>query len=153
MIRKQSLVAEKIHTQTDSCSTFNELRRERGFSRSDFVSALGMLAEVPDQEAFIETLLNQLSAEGGANFMEIALIRVAVSRIFRLLVMGGEDPLARSLSADCDQWLEANFAGATVKDFIEKAKADLGEFHPTIRSAEFVAHFLLRVAKKCVDQT
>ena len=142
-----------LGAKTDSCSTFGELRKERGYSRNDFVSALGNLEQIPDQEAFVEGWLNQLSSEGGANFMEIASIRLAVSRIFRLQVMGGEDPQAMALAADCNQWLDANTPSHTLKDFIGKAKADLAGSHPSIRSAEFIAHFLLRVANKCVDQT
>lgn len=142
-----------LGAKTDSCPTFDELRKERGYSRNEFVSALGMLEKVPDQEALIDLWLNQLSSEGGATFIEIASIRLAVSKIFRLQVMGGEDPQAMALAVDCDQWLNANAPGPVLKSFIEKAKADLAGLHPAIRSAEFIAHFLLRVTKKCVDQT
>ena len=142
-----------LGAKTDSCSTFDELRKERGFSRNEFVSALGMLEQLPDQESLIEIWLNQLSSEGGANFMEIASIRLGVSKLFRLQVMGVEDLQALALAADCDKWLDVNTPGPALKDFIGKAKADLAGSHPSVRSAEFIAHFLLRVVKKCVDQT
>jgi len=142
-----------LGAKTDSCSTFEELKKERGFTRNEFIAALGVLEHVPDQEGIIELWLSQLSSEGGADFMEIASIRLEVSKIFKRQLMGGEDPQVVALVADCDQWLGNNTPGLVLKCFIEKAKADLAGLHPSIRSAEFIAHLLLRVAQKCVDQT
>jgi hypothetical protein len=141
-----------LGAKTDSCSSFEELQKERGYSRKEFVHALGTLEQVPDQEGLLELWLSQLASEGGADFMEIASIRVAASRIFKLQVMGGEDPLANALIADCDKWLETNSPGSVLKDFIGKAKTDLASLHPSFRSMDFIAYFLLRVANKCVDQ-
>ncbi len=142
-----------LGAKTDTCSTFDELRKERGYSRKEFVSALGLLEQIPDQEAIVDLWLNRLSSEGGSNFMEIASIRLAVSKIFRRQLMGEEDSLAMALIADCDQWLNTNAPGSALKCFIDKAKDDLARLHPSIRPAEFIAHLLLRVAKECVDQT
>jgi hypothetical protein len=141
-----------LGAKTDSCSTFDELRNERGFSRNDFLSALAALEQLPDEESLIEIWLKQLSSEEGADFMEIASIRLGVSRLFRLQLIGAADPQAITLIADFDKWLAVNTPGASLKDFVAKAKGDLAGRYPFIRSTEFIAHFLLRVAKKCVDQ-
>lgn len=142
-----------LGAKTDSCKTFDELRKERGYSKNEFISSIGTLEQVPDQEGILETWLMQLATEGGTNFMELGRIRVAASRIFRSHVMGGEDPLAKKLIAACDSWLEANHPGTSIKDFLNKAIAELADSHPSFKSAEFTAHFLLRAANKCVDQT
>lgn len=141
-----------LGAKTNTCSNFDDLRNERGYSREEFIAAIGTLEEVPDQEAILNLWLNQLVSEGGSDFIEVASIRVAAARIFKQKVLGGEDPLADALVADCDKWLEDNTPGATIKDFIAKARSDLAGQHAQFRSAEFTAHFLLRAAHICVDQ-
>jgi hypothetical protein len=37
-----------LGSKTDSCSSFDELRKQRAYSRDEFVSALGALEEMPD---------------------------------------------------------------------------------------------------------
>lgn len=143
-----------LGAKTDTCSSFAELTKERGFSREEFVAALGALEQVPDHEAILNDLLAQWSSETGANVtaMEAIGIRVAASRIFRSQVMGAEVPQTNDLIGDIDRWLESNALGGLLTPLIAQAKTDLLSLHPSTRPAEFLAHFLLRLANKCVDQ-
>ncbi|NTV12347.1 MAG: DUF4297 domain-containing protein [Desulfobulbaceae bacterium] len=138
--------------KTDSCSNFEDLRRQRGYSRKQFASALGSLEQIPDHLALAETWLDQLVSEGVLNFMEATSIRVAMAAIFKRQVMGGEDPLVSALAYDCDAWLETNTPGPLLGDFFGKAKSYLAPLHPSFRAAELTAHIALRAVRKCVDQ-
>ncbi len=139
--------------KTDTCANFEELKKERGYSKAEFSAALSNLEDVPDLLALLEDWLDKLEAEGGIGFMEKPAVRVAVSKIFRLQVMGGEDPFVAPLLLDIDAWLEAHAPGASLKAFLEQAKADLASTHSSIRPADFTAQFLLRALKKCVVPT
>ena len=116
-----------------------------------------MLEQVPDQESIIESWLKQLLLEGGVDFMEVPRIHIQVSRFFQFKLMGVEDPQTVALAEDIDKWLDSHppssGTGTPLKDFLERAKADLAELHPSICASEYTAHFLLRMAKKCVDPT
>ena len=150
-----ALLAEvgPLGAKTDTCSSFDELRRQRGYSRKQFASALGSLELVPDLLAIAETWLEQLVTEGALNFMEATRVRVAMAAIFKRQVMGGDDPLTFALAADCDTWLETNTPGPLLATFFDEARLHLAPSHPSFRAAELTAHIALRAIRKCADQT
>lgn len=150
-----ALLAEvgPLGAKTDSCSNFEELRRQRGYSRAQFASALGSLEQVPDLVALAETWLEQLLTEGALNFMEVTSVRVAMAAIYKRQVMGGDDPLTSALVSDCDAWLETNTPGPLLGPFFDGARTHLAPSHPSFRAAELTAHIALRAVRKCVDQT
>lgn len=142
-----------LGAKTDSCASFEELKKERGYSKAEFSAALSNLEDVPDLLALLEDWLDKLESEGGIGFMEKPAIRVAASKIFRLQVMGGEDPIVAPLLQEIDSWLDDHAPGASLKAFLDLAKADLASAHSSIRPADFTAQFLLRALKKCVAPT
>lgn len=150
-----ALLAEvgPLGAKTDTCSNFEELRRQRGYSREQFASALGSLEQVPDLVALAEAWLDQLVTEGALNFMEATRVRVAMAGIYKRQVMGGDDPLTSALASDCDAWLETNAPGPLLAPFFDGAKSHLAPSHPSFRAAELTAHIALRAVRKCVDQT
>ena len=77
--------------------------------------------------------------------------RVAGGRIFTRNLIGGEDPAVTALIADCDSWIDANPPNSNLSPFFQKARAYLEPLHPSFKSAELIAHFMLRAIKKCVD--
>lgn len=141
-----------LGAKTDTCATFEELRTERGYTRAEFSAALSDLEEVPDMLALLDDWLGKLETEGAITFVEKTQIRLAASKIFRLQVMGGQDPAAAQLLVDIDSWLNANDSGGSLKDFINKAKADFSASNRCIRPADFTAQFMLRALRKCVAQ-
>jgi hypothetical protein len=142
-----------LGAKTDSCASFDELKKERGYTKVEFTSALSNLEDVPDLLALLENWIDKLESEGGIGFMEKLAVRVAASKIFRLQVMGGEDPIAAPLVMDIDAWLDAQAPVASLQEFLDQAKADLVDAHSSIRSADFTAHFFLRALKKCAAPT
>jgi hypothetical protein len=150
-----ALLAEigPLGAKTDSCSNFEELRRQRGYSRGQFTFALGTLEQVPDLVALAEKWLDQLVTEGALNYMEATSVRVAMAAIYKRQVMGGEDPLDTALDSNCDAWLETNTPGKFLRPFFDGARSHLAPSHPSFREAELTAHIVLRAVRKCVDQT
>lgn len=148
-----ALLAEisPLGAKTDSCSSFEELRQQRGYSRSDFIDALVALETVPDMQALLDIWLAKLEQEGGIDFMMATSARVAGGRIFTRNLIGGEDPAVTALIADCDSWIDANPPNSNLSPFFQKARAYLEPLHPSFKSAELIAHFMLRAIKKCVD--
>lgn len=150
-----ALLAEvgPLGAKTDSCLSFAELRRQRGYSREQFADALGLLEQMPDLVTLAETWLNQLVTEGALNFMDTTTVRVAMAAIYKRQVIGGDDPLTTAFAADCDAWLETNTPGPLLGPFFDEARAHLAPSYPSFRAAELIAHIALRAVKKCVDQT
>jgi hypothetical protein len=148
-----ALLAEigPLGAKTDSCSSFEELRQQRGYSRSDFIGALVALETVPDMQALLDIWLDKLAQEDGIDFMLATATRVAGGRIFTRNLMGGEDPAVTALIADCDSWIDANPPSSNLSPFFKKARAYLEPLHPSFKSPELIAHFMLRAIKKCVD--
>jgi hypothetical protein len=77
--------------------------------------------------------------------------RVAGGRIFTRKLMGGEDPAVTALIADCDGWIDAHPPSTNLSLYIQRARTYLEPHHPSFKSAELIAHFMLRAIKKCVD--
>jgi hypothetical protein len=146
------LVAIKpLGAKTDTCKTFDELRKERGYSKSEFVNALGQLENVPDLLEHLDDWLNRLVNEG-MGFMDITAIRNAAAAIYRRQVMGSKSLEETKLSTACDTWLNAHADSTNLKPFFEAAYTDLHGEYPSMKKSELLAHFALMAIKKCVDQ-
>jgi hypothetical protein len=134
--------------KTDSCASFAELKKERGYTRAEFSAALSDLEDLPDLLALLEDWLDKLESDGAIGFMEKLAVRVSASKIFRLQVMGGEDPTVSQLLPKIDAWLDTHAPGASLTAFLNEAQKDLADATAMIRSADFIAHFLLRALKQ-----
>lgn len=150
----ESLLAKigPLGAKTATCKTFDDMRNQRGYSRSEFTNALGMLESIPDLSEHLETWLNQLAQEG-MGFMEITAIRTAVASIFRRQVMGTKSNDEEKLVLACDVWLTTHPDSIHLKPFFQAAYDDLQSAFLSIKKQELLAYFALRAIKKCVDQT
>jgi len=134
---------------TDVCQSFEELVKERGFSRSAFVGALAALETVPDRSALLNDFLGQLQAEG-LDFMTISSIRVAATRAQQDRLIGGTT-LSREIDQFSDVWLAANPPTPKLRPYIEAALSALkGQFSES-RDNDLTARFVMRAITKCVD--
>lgn len=141
-----------LGAKTATCKTFDDIRAQRGYSRSEFADALGQLESMPDVCEHLETWLNQLAQEG-MGFMEITAIRTAAASIFRRQVMGGKSNDEEKLVQACDAWLTNHPDPMKLEPFFQAAYDDLQSEHPSMKRPELLAHFALRAIKKCVDPT
>lgn len=150
----ESLMAKigPLGAKTATCKTFDDMRNQRGYSRSEFTEALGVLENVPDLNEHLETWLNQLAQEG-VGFMEITAIRSAAASIFRRQVMGTRSKDEEKLMLACDAWLSTHPDPINLKPFFQAAFDDLQMAYPHMKRQEIFAYFALRAIKKCVDQT
>ncbi|MFH0783304.1 MAG: dsDNA nuclease domain-containing protein [Pseudomonadota bacterium] len=150
----ESLLAKigPLGSKTATCKTFDDLRAQRGYSRSDFTNALGMLESTPDLSNHLETWLNRLAQEG-VGFIEITAIRIAATAIFRRQVMGTRSKDEENLVLACDAWLANHPDPIQLKPFFQAAHDDLQSVYPSIKKLELFAYLALRAIKKCVDQT
>lgn len=134
---------------TDTCSSFDELVKQRGFSRQDFSSALSTLETVPDHQALLDSWLMQLQSEG-EDFMLVTSIRICAARIVREQLEG--NPLTINQFNDfCDDWLDSNSPGPQLRPYCDSALAVLKNQFGDFRNDELLARFLMRAIKKCVD--
>ncbi len=105
--------------RTDTCLSFDELAKERGFSRGSFIAALAALEAVPDRHALFNDWLNQLQAEG-LDFMTISSVRVAATRAQRDRLIGGTD-VSREIDDISDAWIAANPPTSKLRPYVEAA--------------------------------
>jgi len=150
-----ALMAEvgPLGAKTDSCSSFDELLQQKGYSRTEFRNALGKLEMLPDFKSIAEGWLDAMVSEGGIDFMERTSAEIALGNIYRRQVMGGASPMEEALIDDCDRWLDSNKPGTRLTDFFDKARSHLAPSHPFFKGAELTAHIALRAVRKCVAPT
>lgn len=135
---------------TDACQSFDELVRERGFSRSSFIGALAALETVPDRSALLNDFLGQLQAEG-LDFMSVSSIRIAATRAQQDRLIGGTN-LSREIDRFSDTWLAANPPTSKLRPYIEAALTALKTQFSGLRDDDLIARFIMRAITKCVDQ-
>lgn len=140
-----------LGARTNTCKTFEEMRNQRGYSRSEFTDALGMLESLPDLLNHLETWLSQLTCEG-MSFMDVTAIRAAATAVYRRQVMGNQSKEEEQLSLACDAWLANHVISTQLVPFLRLAYDDLQSEHLSLKKHELLAHFTLRAIKKCVDQ-
>lgn len=142
-----------LGAKTDTCKTFDDMRRQRGFSKAEFSEALGALEEIPDLLEHLTTWLNQLSAEG-LGIMDVTAIRAAAASIYSRQVMGSKLAGEDELIVSCDKWLSSHeVSWQQIRPVMESAYADLKEDAKSFKKPEILAQFLLRAIKICVDLT
>lgn len=136
--------------RTDTCLTFDDLVKERGFSRHAFLAALASLQAVPDRLQVLDFWLKQLQSEG-MDFVTITSVRVAAARVQRERLTGGTD-LSREIDKFCDDWAEAHPWTTSLKPNMEAALAALKVQFGGLRDDDLMARYAMRAITKCVDQ-
>jgi hypothetical protein len=135
--------------RTDTCLSFDELVKERGFSRGSFIAALAALETVPDRNTLFNDWMNQLQAEG-LDFMTISSVRVAATRAQRDRLIGGTD-ISREIDDFSDAWIGVNPPTSKLRPFVEAALAVLKVQFSAHRDNDLMARFVMRAITKCVD--
>jgi hypothetical protein len=141
-----------LGAKTDTCKTFEELRKERGYSRSDFANALAALEETPDLLDYLNTWLDDLSAQGmGA--MDRLRISAAAASAFRHRLAGTHLPLHDQIDDACDAWLADKPEPVELMPFFTAALAHLRVLLPSANPYELQARFAIRAISKCLALT
>lgn len=135
--------------RTDTCLSFDELVKERGFSRGSFIAALAALETVPDRNALFNDWMNQLQAEG-LDFLTISSVRVAATRAQQERLVGGTD-VSREIDDFSDTWIAANPPTSKLRPFVEAALAELKVQFSALRDSDLIARFVMRAITICVD--
>ena len=139
-----------LGAKTVTCKNFTEMRSERGYSRTDFLSALGALEEVPDRDAILEVLLSRLAAEGYP-YLETVAIRAAIAGIFRRQVMGQKSNEEEAIQSACVVWFDANHMSSSISADFESAFSGLHEKFPAMNKTEIMSYIALEAVNRCVD--
>jgi hypothetical protein len=135
---------------TDTCSSFDELVRQRGFSKADFLSALSALESIPDHNALLNYWLAQLQSEG-FDFRLITAMRMSAARVVRERLTGLSQE-AQAIDNFCDNWANSNVCGSNLKPYLDAALSALKANFSGYRDEELLARFVMREITKCVDQ-
>lgn len=135
---------------TNHCHSYEELLKQRGFTRTEFASALADLQTIPDYAAHVESWLNQLSHEG-VDFMRITKLRVHCTRVIREQLMQAVTPGANTLHNLCDDWIDSNPLGPSLNVYFARALTELNFEAYAFSEEEALARLMLRAIRKCVD--
>lgn len=141
-----------LGAKTDTVSTFDEIEKTRGFSKSDFDNALGALEQIPDVSAYFDHCLNALAAEG-MPFLKTIAIKTAAASYYRRQVIGSASDEDARLHSEADQWIKANPPSQKMLPFLTAGVDHLAPTNPDYTSNEIAAHLLLRAISICVVPT
>lgn len=141
-----------LGAKTETCTSFEDLLSERGFSRSDFKKALADLQQIPDLLDLLDMLIAALKAEGMplANLMGI---KAAAASIYRARVMGTITDEAEAIDGACDVFLVGKLVDLSdVLPLMTDGLAELTIAFPSQNPSNLRAHLALKVVSICADQ-
>lgn len=138
-----------LSRRTDTCSSFEELVKERGFTREAFLAALAALETVPDRMKMLDIWLSQLQREG-MNFFTITSVRAAATRAQQDRLIGGTN-ISKEIDKFCDDWISANPLPINLQPYVKSALISLKAKFNGYRENELIARFLMRAITICVD--
>jgi hypothetical protein len=132
--------------QTQPVASFEELRRQRGYSMADLNSALADLKGVPDLKSYLDKVLDGLLLEGLAPLRRIS-IDVGVTKYFSAVVSGtwGGDELA--LIDECTKAASPLLASSSLLPALEAETARIAASHQAFKNTEVFAYLLIQVTK------
>jgi hypothetical protein len=126
---------------TGLCGDFTELRRKRGFAKSDLCAALADLECVPDFDTIRADWLLRLSAEG-LGFVEHSRMLVALSQIDRERLSGLTSD-APELLAAVAEWVKTHEPANSVFEFLKAGDEELRPKFPCVLKARLYALLLM----------
>jgi hypothetical protein len=127
---------------TNTCATFEDLVRQRGFSRKEFQAALGSLATIPDKSALFQIWLDQLRHEG-FDFRALTALRMEGTRV-AAEQLTGKSAQSQAIDDFCDAWLLAAKPGSNLTPYLNAALAMLKPQFSGCRDEELMARFVMR---------
>lgn len=141
-----------LGARTRQCATLEDMRREHGYSRDEFLEALGYLEQIPDERIIMEQWLLQLLNEG-MDFCLQTSVRSAVAGIRQRSLCGSLTEEEVGLMRSCDQWLEQNQTLSNcLLPLLQRAYEDLATTHSAFSQTQIFAHFALRAIHRCQNQ-
>ncbi len=141
-----------LGAKTDSCISFAELRRERGYSRAEFRQALVALEQIPDLVTIVSRWIDACSNSADFGLILQARTKIEVANIFRGKLVGFSDANNDALVAAFDTWLSEHPISNELEEDLRNVRSELSGKFPELRPEHFIARFLLRAAESCVDQ-
>lgn len=135
--------------RTDTCLSFAELVKERGFSRGSFTAALAALETVPDRNALFNDWMTQLQLEE-VDIMTITSVRVAATRAQQDRLIGGTT-VSKAIDDFSDAWIATNPPTSKLRPYVEAALTELKVQFSAHRDYDLMARFVMRAITKCVD--
>lgn len=132
--------------QTQPVTSFEELRRQRGYSMAELNAALADLKSVPDLKSHLDSVLVGLMMEGLTPLKRIS-VDVGVAKYFSALVSGtfGDDELA--LIDECVKVAPSLMAAAPLLPAMEAEAARIAAIHTSFKISEVLAYLLIQVTK------
>lgn len=132
--------------QTEPVTSFEELRRQRGYSIAELDAALTDLKGVPDLKSHLDSVLVGLLHEGLPPLRRIT-VDIGVAKYFSALVSGawGTDELA--LIDECAKAAPSLMGAAPLLPALEAEVARIAALHTAFKKTEVFAYLLIQVTK------
>lgn len=132
--------------QTEPITSFQELRRQRGYSMAELNAALADLKAVPDIKPHLDSLLTGLLLEGLTLLKRIS-VDVGIAKYFSTLVSGTRGPQELALIDECAKTAPLLMAASPLLPGLEAEAARISVLHPTFKNTEIFAYLLIQVTK------
>lgn len=132
--------------QTQPVTSFEELRRQRGYSMAELNSALVDLKGVPDLKSHLDMVLDSLMLQGLAPLRRIS-IDVGVTKYFSALVSGYFGADEHVLIEACAKVAPSLLASAPLLPALEAETTVIAASHPAFKAPEVFAYLLIQVTK------
>lgn len=142
-----------LGAKTDTCTSFDELRKQRGYSRTEFKKALAGLEQIPDIKSTVCAWIDSWPSDPQFDFVQRGRTKVEIGKIFQNRLAGHVDPTEAPLVSAIDTWRSQHPIGSDVAPHLHAARLALAPMFPDVRPERLCAHFLMRVAQLCAAPT
>lgn len=132
--------------QTEPVTSFEELRRQRGYSMAELNAALADLKSVPDLKSHLDGVLAGLILQGLSPLKRIS-VDIGVTKYFSALVLGtfGADEL--DLIDECTKAAPLVMAAGPLLPALEAETARIAAIHTAFKNTQVFAYLLIQVTK------
>jgi hypothetical protein len=137
--------------KTDPPSNFAELVSTRGYSRTQFMSAVDDLRSIPNQQEVVDSWLHYLMI-GGMLPLDHTRLQVKLTQILEKRLQTGTDERT-PLEEAAKQFAKDNPPGSNIREYVESGAFILLLQFPGTRLDELQATVLLEGISQCLSQT
>jgi hypothetical protein len=144
-------VLSKRGRRTDPPADFATLVSTRGYSRSDFVTAVHSLKSTPDHQGLVNTWLGYLR-DNKMPPAQLTKLQIRLTQLLQSRLQTGEAK-PTPLDDAAKEWIASNPVGDDVLEFVRNGASALAAKFPDVAADRLQAKIVLGGISQCLNQT
>lgn len=141
-----------LGAKTDKCISFDELRKQRGYNKLQFASALSNLEALPDFLDVLKIWRDKLGSEG-MDYMALTNITIEATKFYTHQLTGNFGSAEADIINQCEDFLKVTPPpSGSLMPFFENAYINLSTKFPKISKGKLQAIFALKAIEHAASR-